>query len=381
MGSLLIAVFAKALKLDQIGDFSMTDNTHLSYMALALQLAQQGRYTVSPNPMVACLIVKNKQIIGRGWHQRAGEAHAEVFALQEAGEQAREATVYVTLEPCCHVGRTPPCTAALIAAGIKEVYVACLDPNSLVAGKGIQALEAAGISVKLGLLEQEAKDLNEIFFHYMKCQRPFVLAKWAMSLDGMTITHPADSRQISSPESHRHTHEIRQQFDAILVGARTAISDNPQLTVRALGKDIADIKQPLRIVLSSQGSIPLDLKLFDGSLPGKTMLATTSSIDPAYCRLLAARQVEVVILPQAGKGQVSLPALLDHLGKKGVTSLLVEGGRQVHANFFNDNLVNKIQVYVAPTIIASLEKKKIVSKMNCCAMGQDFAFSANFKEV
>lgn len=355
----------------------MTESTHQAYMAQALALAQKGRFTVSPNPMVACLLVNEGQLVGQGWHQRAGEPHAEILALREAGTKALGATAYVTLEPCCHQGRTPPCTEALIAAGVKEVYVACLDPNPLVSGKGVQALEEAGIQVKLGLFEAEAKQLNEVFFHYIKTRRPFVLAKWAMSLDGRTSTQPQDSRQISSPESHQHTHKIRQQVDAILVGSQTAIQDNPQLTARAMPDEAVSLRQPLRIVLASKGNLPLHLKLLDGSLPGKTLIATTEAADKAWCQILEGRKVEVLVLPQDGRGQVHLPTLLDRLGEKEITSILVEGGKTVHSSFFNEGLVNKIQVYLAPVIIGSLNKKQVLSKLNFNTLGQDFSFSAD----
>ncbi len=355
----------------------MTDSRSQAYMAQALELAQKGRDTVSPNPMVGCLLVKKDQVIGQGWHRRAGEPHAEMMALREAGTAAIGATAYVTLEPCCHFGRTPPCIDALIQAGVTAVYLACLDPNPLVAGKGMQALQAAGLEVKAGLLEVEAKQLNEVFFHYIQKRRPFVLAKWAMSLDGRTTTHPDDSRQISCPESHQHTHHIRRQVDAILVGAQTAIHDNPQLTARAPPGEPVPVKQPLRIVLSSKGNLPLQLKLFDGSLPGKTLVATTAAADSVWCRALEDRQVEVLRLPHNEKGQVVLPALLDQLGQRAITSLLVEGGGCVHASFFEEGLVNKIQVYLAPVVIGSLKQKQFLSRVEVSQLGQDYAFSVN----
>ncbi len=353
----------------------MTETSPQAYMAKALALAEKGRYTVSPNPMVACILVKNKQIVGQGFHQLAGEPHAEVLALREAGARAKGATAYVTLEPCCHVGRTPPCTRALIEAGIKTVYAACLDPNPVVAGQGLKALQAAGLEVKVGLLEAEATALNEIFFHYIKHKRPFVFAKWAMSLDGQTITQPEDSRQISCPEAHQHSHQLRRQVDAIIVGAQTALVDNPQLTVRIEETEIA--KQPLRIILSSQGSLPLHLQLFDGSLPGKTLVATTAQAEAATCRALEKQGVEVLVLPETEGGQVSLSALLAYLGQKEITSVLVEGGRILQASFFNEGLVNKIQVYVAATVIASLKKKQVLNKMHWRQLGHDLSISAD----
>jgi len=352
----------------------MTDSHSQIYMAKALELACLGRFTVSPNPMVGCVLVKDGQVVGQGWHQRAGEAHAEVLAIRDAGEAARGATAYVTLEPCCHHGRTPPCTLALIEAGVKEVYFSCFDPNPQVAGKGRQALEAAGIPAHVGLLEKEAQLLNEIFFHFIQHRRPFVFAKWAMSLDGRTATHPEDERQISSPESSSHTHQLRQQVDAILIGARTAQQDNPQLTARVASGETPPVRQPLRIVLSSKGDLPLDLKLFDGSLPGKTLVVTTA---PGECSRLKEKGVEVVQLPANPQGQVDLPALLDYLGQRQITSLLVEGGSCVHNSFFEAGLVNKIQVYLAPAVIGSLKKKQYLTQVECSALGRDFSFSVN----
>lgn len=354
----------------------MTDSPSHSYMSEALELARFGRATVSPNPMVGCILVKKGRVIGRGWHQRAGEPHAEVYALREAGLQAIGATAYVTLEPCCHFGRTPPCTQALIEAGVKTVYAACLDPNPLVAGKGMQALEAAGIEVHVGPLELEARQLNEIFFHFIQTRRPFVIAKWAMSLDGLTVTHPEDSRQISGPQSQEHTQQIRQVVDAILVGSQTALRDNPQLTARTTDGGLA-LKQPLRLILCSQGGLPLDLKLLDGSLPGKTMVVTTKAAEASWCQALEKRKVEVLCLPADEKGQVSLQALLDWLGQNNLTSLLVEGGRRIHASFFEQGLVNKVQMYLAPLIIASLKQKKMLPSLEMGRLGHDYSFSVN----
>jgi diaminohydroxyphosphoribosylaminopyrimidine deaminase/5-amino-6-(5-phosphoribosylamino)uracil reductase len=340
----------------------MNTATHFDYMTLALQLAERGRLTVSPNPMVGCVIVKNTRIVGRGVHIRPGENHAEPNALEEAGEEARGATAYVTLEPCCHQGRTPPCTQALIRAGIKKVYVAVFDPNPLVAGKGVAELEAHGIEVIVGLCEVEAKALNEIFFHYILNKRPFVIAKWAMSLDGKTVTHPDDARQISCAESNELTHNIRQQLDAILVGAKTAVLDNPLLTARV--KNSESSKQPLRIILSSEGDLPQDLKIFDAELSGKTLIATTVPIEM--------KNAEVLVLPKNSEGKVSLTALLDELGRRQISSLLVEGGMQVHENFFKENLVNKVSVFVAPVIIGAADKKAVLNNIKCTQLGRDF---------
>jgi diaminohydroxyphosphoribosylaminopyrimidine deaminase / 5-amino-6-(5-phosphoribosylamino)uracil reductase len=354
----------------------MDTNTHYDYMKLALNLAERGRLTVSPNPMVGCVIVKDNQIIGQGYHIRAGSGHAEVNAIQDAGgnENTIGATAYVTLEPCSHFGRTPPCTQALIKAGIKKVYVACGDANPLVAGRGVKELQAHGIEVETGILEKEARQLNEIFFKYITKRRPFVIAKWAMSLDGKTSTNPGDSRKISGEISHQHTHNTRMQVDAILVGSNTAICDDPELTVRYQPENIT--RHPLRVILSTNGNLPSRLKIFNGTLPGKTLIATTEPINADW-----QDKVEVLILPKNSEGQVCLFSLLDELGKREITSLLVEGGMKVHQSFFKENLVDQIQVYLAPVFIGTLDKKIALDNVKITPLGKDYHFSAACEEM
>ena len=357
----------------------MNTNTHYDYMSLALNLARQGRYTVSPNPVVGCLIVKNNSILGQGFHQRAGEAHAEIYALEAAGIESHGATAYLTLEPCCHYGRTPPCTQALIQAGIKKVYVACEDPNPVVAGKGIKALQTAGIEVEIGLCKQEASQLNEIFFHYIQHKRPFVIAKWAMSLDGKTITHPDDSKDISCRESHHCSHAIRQTVDAILIGSRTAIHDDPLLTVRHSHTPDTPPTQPIRIILASNGQLPLHLKMFAPTMPAKTIIVTTDTADRDWCNAIREKNGDLLFIAKNQQGQIDLPMLLDELGKKQITSLLVEGGRTVHESFFNACLVDKIHVYLAPVIIGSLQNKQQATNVSMSPRGRDFYLSADYK--
>ncbi len=345
-------------------------NEPSQYMAYALELAARGRQTVSPNPMVGCLIVNQQKLVGEGYHRRAGDAHAELYALEQAGVHAKNATAYVTLEPCCHHGKTPPCTDALIKAGIKKVYAACLDPNPLVAGKGILALQNAGIEVEVGLHEREAIALNEIFFHYMRTKKPFVIAKWAMSLDGKTITHPEDSRDISNTISRKHSHQTRQQVDAILIGANTAVNDNPQLNVR-FANDLT--KQPLRIVLSTKANLPLNLKLFTES-PENTLLVTTHHADATILQQLRAQQVNILIVAEK-ENRIDLQTLLIELGKRNITSLLVEGGMTVLHDFFAQHLVNQIQVYLAPNIIAAMPQKQQLANMKVQTLEQDLFIS------
>lgn len=351
--------------------------SHQDYMNLALQLAERGRLSVSPNPMVGCVIVKDHTIVGSGYHQCAGQAHAEVHALQAAGKAAHAATAYVTLEPCCHYGKTPPCTQALIQAGIKKIYIACLDPNPLMNGLGAAALRAAGITVDIGLARAQAQQLNEVFFHFMKTQRPFVIAKWAMSLDGKTIVNASDHPHISGKVAHAHAHEIRQQVDAILIGANTACRDNPQLTVRL---SPTPIKQPIRMVVSSHTELPLHLQLLQPMLAANTWIATTSATRIAWQQAVRASGAKLLILPQDATGQVDLLALLKTLAAENITSLLVEGGMTLHTSFFAQQLVNKIQLYLAPNIIGAHPIKQFVSDLQMEKMGEDIYLTATCQE-
>lgn len=328
----------------------------LDYMAEALRLAEKGRGTTSPNPMVGCVMVKDGEIVGRGWHERAGEPHAERFALREAGERAAGATAYVTLEPCNHFGRTPPCSAALIEAGVREVHVAMMDPNPIVAGRGIERLRAAGITVHVGQHEAEAKRLNEVFIHYITTRRPFVIAKWAMTIDGRIATHTGHSRWITGPRARAHTHQTRHEVDAILVGRGTALADNPRLTTRLENMGQYDGQNlipshPLRVILDSYGSLPTSLQLFDPTLPGQTLVATTPRASQRWLEQLNEQGVMSVVLPADVNGQVPLRPLLEELGRRQLSSLLVEGGGEVHASFFAQELVNKVHAYVAPKLV------------------------------
>ncbi|MBX3709134.1 MAG: bifunctional diaminohydroxyphosphoribosylaminopyrimidine deaminase/5-amino-6-(5-phosphoribosylamino)uracil reductase RibD [Gammaproteobacteria bacterium] len=356
----------------------MSGIDHDSYMAHALQLAQQGQYTVSPNPMVGCVLVKNDCTIGTGFHQRAGGAHAEIMALEQAASDARGATAYITLEPCCHFGRTPPCTNALINAGIKKIFIACADPNPLMSGNSIKQLRAAGIEVIMGSHEARAKRLNEIFFHYIVHKRPFVFAKWAMSLDGKTSTHNNDNRDISCSESQISSHQLRKKVDAILIGANTAIRDNPLLTVRHQSDLI--IKHPTRIVLTNRGNLPLSLNIFDSSMPGKTIVATTNKVDPIWLTCIRNKNIDVMLLPSDENSNINLSLLLDELGQREITSLLVEGGMTVHHSFFNENLVNKVHVYLAPVIIGTSKGKLQLSNIAISRISKDFYFTADNEE-
>lgn len=323
------------------------DRMNEDFMQRALRLAECGRGRTSPNPMVGAVLVQRGRIVGEGFHPRAGAPHAEAFALERAGPAARGATLYVNLEPCCHFGRTPPCTRALIAAGVAEVHMAMLDPNPLVAGRGRAELAAAGIRTVVGEHRAEAETLNECFVHWITTGRPFVIAKFGMSLDGKIATRRGEARWITGPEARQQVHQLRDEVDAILVGVDTVIADDPQLTTR-LEKD--DVHHPLRVILDSRGRLPFQARVLDPTLPGRTLVATTEAMPADQRRALRARRAEVLVLP-AHAGRVSLPHLLAALGQRQITSLLVEGGGTVLGSFFSEGLVNKVWAFIAPLII------------------------------
>ncbi len=320
----------------------------VDYMARALELAARARGRTSPNPMVGAVLVKDGEIVGQGFHLRAGEPHAEIFALRQAGKRARGATLYINLEPCCHYGRTPPCTEALIQAGVAEVRMAMEDPNPLVRGKGRAALEAAGIRTFVGEHEAQARQLNEAFIKYITTGRPFVTVKFAMSLDGKIATSTGESRWITGKAARQRAHELRDVSDALCVGVNTLLADDPRLTTRL---DKPDVKHPLRVILDSQGRAPLAARVFDPALPGKTIVATTQTMSAPHRTALEAQGVEVWVLSSDDQGRVDLAALLDRLGERDATTLLVEGGGEVLASFFEKRLVDKVLAFVAPLII------------------------------
>lgn len=357
----------------------MSDNNHSHFMSLALQLALRGRYTVSPNPMVGCVIVHDNTIVGSGFHQKAGQSHAEIIALKQAGEKARHATLYVTLEPCCHFGKTPPCIHAIIDAGIQTVIIACLDPNPLVSGKGVLALQSSGIIVAVGVHEKEAVHLNKIFFHYIKYKTPFVMCKWAMSLDGKTSVNHNDDKQLSGLKSRYHTHQLRHQTDAILIGAHTALQDDPALTVRLLENNKHIEKQPIRIILCGHQSFLPHLKILTET-QSKTILAVTEKTKHLFLQYQS-DNTEILILPESEHYFISLPDLLIALGKKEITSLLVEGGMRVHNNFFKESLVNETHVYLSPFFIGDCDYKKPIKIIEHHQLDNDFYFVSENNHV
>lgn len=328
----------------------------MDYMQHALSLARLALGHTSPNPAVGAVVVKDEVVVGEGYTQPPGMDHAEVMALHQAGEKARGATMYVSLEPCCHYGRTPPCTRAIIDAGIAEVHFSMIDPNPVVNGKGIAEMEAAGIKTFFDKCD-EVEEINEAYAKFITGGVPFVTAKFAMSLDGKIATKNGDSKWISNDESRRHVHCLRHMVDAIMVGVNTVITDDPRLTARA-GKNGGRVdKQPLRVIVDSRARTPLDAQVL--KMPGKTLIAVVEGAELAKTRALADAGAEVLSLPSR-EGRVDLVELLAVLGRREVTSLLVEGGATLLGSLFDQGLVDKLLAFVAPIIIGGGEAKSPV---------------------
>ena len=317
------------------------------FMSRALELAREVQGRTSPNPSVGAVLVKDGRTVGEGATERPGDRHAEVVALQAAGAAAKGATMYVTLEPCSHSGRTPPCTEAIIAAGVAEVRFAHEDPDANVSGKGREQLERAGIALSEGEGEAEARRINEGYLMHRTRGRPFVIAKFAASLDGKIAATSGDSRWVSGPGTRGWSHELRTRIDAIAVGVSTVVIDNPQLTARPDDK-LSD-HQPLRVVIDSRGRTPKDAGVLSCDAP--TLIATTSASPEAWRDEMAQAGARVEVLPDDGAGRVSLPALMKTLAKSDVLTLLVEGGGVLHGSFFDEGLVDKVHAVIAPMII------------------------------
>lgn len=321
---------------------SMTDEI---YMREALVLAEHGRGRTSPNPLVGAVVVNDNRIVGRGWHHKAGTAHAEVHALADAGKLAKGATVYVTLEPCSHYGRTGPCTEELIRQGVKKVVIAISDPNPLVVGQGLSRLRDAGIEVVEGVLAHEAARQNDIFLKWITSGKPFITLKTAMTLDGKIAAHTGHSRWITGPESRHYVHHLRNQYDAILVGIGTVLADNPQLTVRLPEGG----KNPIRIILDSHGRTPLTAHVITDS-QATTIIAVTPKAPPKRLQALSQAGAEVLIIPEGPTG-IDLQALFSELGKRLITSILVEGGASINGAILDATLADKLYWFIAPKII------------------------------
>ncbi|HXI84761.1 MAG TPA: bifunctional diaminohydroxyphosphoribosylaminopyrimidine deaminase/5-amino-6-(5-phosphoribosylamino)uracil reductase RibD [Verrucomicrobiae bacterium] len=314
------------------------------FMQRALALARRGLGKTSPNPAVGALLVHNGRVISEGWHKSAGGPHAEVLALRNV--KARGATLYVTMEPCSTWGKTPPCTDAIIAAGVKRVVVAALDPNPRHNERGLKLLRRAGIRVEVGLLADEATTLNEAFNKWVTSGIPLVIAKAAMSFDGKIATRTGDSKWITSTAARHEAHKLRAKADAIMVGANTVIRDDPRLTVRRVVRG----KQPWRVVVDGRGRCPLAAKLFTNGHRQRSIVLTTSSSSPRWRRDLGRSGVRVLVI-KGNKGRSHLRAALRVLGKMGITSVLVEGGGELLGSLFDKRLVDKVALFFAPVVI------------------------------
>jgi diaminohydroxyphosphoribosylaminopyrimidine deaminase/5-amino-6-(5-phosphoribosylamino)uracil reductase len=328
----------------------MSDDTQ--WMKRALELAERGRGHVEPNPLVGAVIVRDGQLVGEGWHERYGQGHAEINALKHAGTAAPGATLYVTLEPCCHHGKTPPCTDAIIAAGLRRVVAALKDPFPQVSGQGLSMLQAAGLDVGLGLLASEAYRQNAPYFKLLSHKRPYVHAKWAMTLDGKIATRTGDSKWISNEASRRRVHELRGRMDAIIIGIGTALADDPLLTARPPGPRTAT-----RIVLDSQGRLPLSSQLVQTARQIPTMVVGQTS-HPSLAPLTAAG-CEILTLP--GTTRPDVLTLLDELGRRHMTNVLVEGGAEMLGSFFDADVVDEVHVFIAPRIAGGRDGRTAIA--------------------
>ena len=330
----------------------------MDYMEQALSLARLALGQVSPNPAVGAVVVKNGEVVGQGYTQSPGSPHAEVVALKQAGELARGSVMYVTLEPCCYLGRTPPCTQAVITAGITEVHLAMLDPNPLVSGRGKEELEGKGIRTYVGKHEAETKQINEAYTKFITTGMPFVTAKYAISLDGKIATKSGDSKWISGEAARKYVHNLRYTTDAIMAGVNTVLVDDPRLTARSCGGRGGTARtQPLRVIVDSKGRTPLTAQVFNR--PGKTLLALGRLVKPEEKKAFTQAGAELLELPSE-EGLVDLRKLLKALGQREITSVLVEGGGILFGSLFDSGLVDKVITFIAPIIIGGKEANTAV---------------------
>ena len=314
------------------------------YMRRVLVLARRGLGKVSPNPMVGAVLVRAGKVVAEGYHRRFGGDHAEVDAIKHASGPVRAATLYVNLEPCCHWAKTPPCVDAVIQHGIERVVAATIDPNPVVNGKGIEILRQHGVEVDVGVLQQEARKLNEVYFKYVATGLPFVTLKYAQSLDGRIATSRGDAQWISSEKSRQFAHRLRAVHDGIMVGIGTVVADDPQLTVR-----LAKGKNPFRVILDSKLHIPLDAQVLTKG--GKTIIATTEACDKTRIGEIEKKGNEVLLTQRDKDGRIHLRTLLQTLARRGVASILVEGGKEVITSFLRDRLVDRMVIITAPLIL------------------------------
>lgn len=338
----------------------MTDE---AYMRMALALAEKGAGYVNPNPLVGAVIVRDGEVIGRGWHERYGGLHAERNALKNCNWDARGATIYVTLEPCCHYGKTPPCTEAILESGISRVVVGCLDPNPLVAGKGVGILRQASVEVLTGVLEEECRKLNEIFFHYIRTKTPYVILKYAMTMDGKIATCTGASRWITGETAREHVHRTRNRCAGILVGIGTVLADDPQLTCRIEGG-----RNPVRIICDSHLRTPEDANVVRTARTVRTILATTCT-DAARQQMYTQHGCEILVVPEQD-GHMDLNALMRQLGAMGIDSILLEGGSTLNFSALQSGIVQKVQAYIAPKLFGGAAAKSPVGGAGIAEVAQ-----------
>lgn len=317
--------------------------SHKKYIELTLKIAEKGKGYVSPNPLVGCVIVKRGKIIGRGYHKQYGGDHAEIVALKKAGKKAQNATMYINLEPCSHWGKTPPCTEKIVEAGIREVVIGMTDPNPMV--DGFKEVKFRGLKSKIGILKEECEKLNEFYIKYRRTKKPFVILKVAMTMDGKIATKTGDSKYITSLEARRYVHQIRSEVDGVLVGINTVIKDNPKLTTRLVkGHD------PLKIVLDSKLRMPMKCNLMKQSK--KLIIATTTRAPKKKINKFYQKGVNVIVTKPI-KGQVNLKELMKELGKKEMTSIMIEGGPKINSSAINERIVDKIFIFTAPKLMGN----------------------------
>lgn len=320
--------------------------TDENYMRMVLSLARKGKGRTSPNPMVGAILVKNRRIVGKGFHKKPGTPHAEILAMVEAGEDASGATLYTNLEPCVHLEkRTPPCTAEITKRGIKRVVIGMIDPNPLVSGRGIEELEKRGVSVAVGPLKEEAERLNEAFAKYITKKRPFVILKIASSLDGKIATATGESKWVTGEGGRRFVHRFRSEVDAVMVGIGTILKDDPYLTARIKGG-----RDPIRIIVDERLSIPVGSNVLNLDSPAKTYIATTERASKTKVREVEKKGGAVLIVKEKD-GLVDLSALMDKLGDLQITSLLIEGGAEINASALREGIVDKVIFFFGPKII------------------------------
>lgn len=342
------------------------------YMRRAIELAKKGEGWTNPNPMVGAVVVKDDRIIGEGCHEKYGQFHAERNALSKLTESAEGATIYVTLEPCCHYGKTPPCTEAIIENKIGRVVIGSRDPNPKVAGKGARILREAGIQVEEDFLREECDQLNKVFFHYITTKMPYVVMKYAMTLDGKIATKTGASQWITGEEARNHVHQLRHRYMGIMVGIETVLADNPMLNTRIEGK-----KSPIRIICDSSLRIPLDTKICKTAKEYRTIVAHAES-NIEKINVLESIGVETIYCPDS-TGRVNLCKLMQILGEKGIDSILLEGGAALNYSALSQKIVNKAMVYVAPKIFGGEASKTAVSGQGVEVPSQ--AFLMNLESV